>query len=51
MLPARHYSTQVLSVISIAGLGDHDQPEWLITMTGIRRWMSNGNGHMSKSAH
>ncbi len=27
---------QVRSVITITGLGDHDQPDWLITMTGIR---------------
>src|SRR3954464_14916989 len=25
------------SVITIAGFGDHNQPEWLITFTGIRR--------------
>ena len=37
MLHARHSSTQVSSVITITGLGDHDQPDWLITMTGIRR--------------
>ena len=37
MLPAGHSSIQVSSVITINGLGDHDQPEWLITMTGIRR--------------
>jgi hypothetical protein len=36
MLPARHSSTQVCSVITITVLGDHDQPEWLIMMTGIR---------------
>ena len=29
-------STLVSSVITITGLGDHDQPDWLITMTGIR---------------
>jgi hypothetical protein len=29
-------STQVSSVITITGLGDHDQPDWLITMNGIR---------------
>jgi hypothetical protein len=40
MLPARYSSTQVSSVITITGLGDHDQPDWLITMTGIRRlWL------------
>jgi len=36
MLPARHSSTWVCSVITITGSGDHDQPDWLITMTGIR---------------
>jgi hypothetical protein len=36
MLHTRHSSTQVRSVITITGLGDHDQPDWLITMTGIR---------------
>jgi hypothetical protein len=36
MLHAGHSSTQVRSVITITGLGDHDQPDWLITMTGIR---------------
>jgi hypothetical protein len=35
-LPTRHSSTQVSSVITITGLADHDQPDWLITMTGIR---------------
>jgi hypothetical protein len=23
-------------MITITGAGDHDQPDWLITMTGIR---------------
>jgi hypothetical protein len=27
----------VNSVITITGIGDHLQPEWLITFTGIRR--------------
>jgi heme oxygenase len=36
MLPARHSSAQASSVITITGIGDHDQPDWLITMTGIR---------------
>jgi hypothetical protein len=27
---------QVRSVITITGLGDHDRPDWLITMTGTR---------------
>jgi hypothetical protein len=36
MLHARHLLDQVSSVITITGLGDHDQPDWLITMTGIR---------------
>jgi hypothetical protein len=26
----------VISVITITGIGDHLQPEWLITFTGIR---------------
>jgi len=39
MLPARHSSTQVSGVITITGLADHDQPDWLITMTGIRTLM------------
>jgi len=25
-----------VTVITITGLGDHDQLDWLITMTGIR---------------
>ncbi len=33
----QHSSAQVSSVITITGLGDHDQPDWLITMTGIRK--------------
>ena len=56
MLRARHSSAQVRSVITITGLGDHDQPDWLITMTGIRsqketiarpatRWRSNMTVH------
>jgi len=24
-------------MITITGAGDHDQPDWLITMTGIRK--------------
>jgi hypothetical protein len=36
MLHAGHSSTQLRSVITITGLGDHDQPDWLITLTGIR---------------
>jgi hypothetical protein len=27
----------VNSVITITGIGDHLQPEWLITFTGIRK--------------
>jgi hypothetical protein len=27
----------VISVITITGIGDHLQPEWLITFTGMRR--------------
>jgi hypothetical protein len=29
----------VNSVITITGIGDHLQPEWLITFTGIRKWL------------
>jgi hypothetical protein len=36
MPPARHSSAQASSVIKITGIGDHDQPDWLIRMTGIR---------------
>jgi hypothetical protein len=28
-------------MITITGAGDHDQPDWLITMTGIRRLRKN----------
>jgi hypothetical protein len=28
----------VISVITITGIGDHLQPEWLITFTGMRTW-------------
>ena len=28
----------MISVITITGIGDHLQPEWLITFTGIRNW-------------
>jgi hypothetical protein len=44
MLHARNSSTQVRSVITITGLGDHDQPDWLITMTGIRNAGSSYGG-------
>jgi hypothetical protein len=28
-------------VITITGLGDHDPPEWLITITGLRnQWVA-----------
>jgi hypothetical protein len=33
---AGHSSAQASSMITITGAGDHDQPDWLITMTGIR---------------
>jgi hypothetical protein len=33
---AGHSKSQRVAVITITGLGDHDQLEWLITMTGIR---------------
>jgi len=28
-------------MITITGLGDHDRPDWLITMTGIRSYRSD----------
>jgi hypothetical protein len=28
----------VISVITITGIGDHLQPVWLITFTGMRNW-------------
>jgi hypothetical protein len=30
----------VISVITITGIGDHLQPEWLITFTGMRNPVS-----------
>ena len=35
-LPARLSSPRLSSTITITGPGDHDRPDWLITMTGIR---------------
>jgi hypothetical protein len=37
---AGHSSAQASSMITITGAGDHDQPDWLITMTGIRTGMT-----------
>ena len=51
MLPARHSSAQVRSVITITGLGDHDQPDWLITMTGIRRHEALLEGAIAPAAY
>ena len=40
MPPASHSSAQASHVITITGIGDHDRPDWLITMTGIRsQWV------------
>jgi hypothetical protein len=36
MPPARRSSIQASSVITITGAGDHDRPDWLTTMNGIR---------------
>ena len=36
MPPARLSSPRLSSTITITGPGDHDRPDWLITMTGIR---------------
>ena len=35
-LLTRNSSVQVSNMITITGAGDHDPPEWLITMAGIR---------------
>jgi hypothetical protein len=34
----------VISVITITGIGDHFQPVWLITFTGMRRPGRGGTG-------
>jgi len=39
-LPTSLSSVQVSSMIMITGMGDHDRPEWLITMAGIRTLFS-----------
>jgi hypothetical protein len=36
MLSAELSSSMVNSVIRITGFGDHDRPEWLIRISGIR---------------
>jgi hypothetical protein len=36
MPPTRHSSVQVSGVITITGAGDHDRPDWTITMAGMR---------------
>jgi hypothetical protein len=48
MLPARHSSAQASSVITITGIGDHDQPDWLITVTGIRTQMTLFQRHYTR---
>ncbi len=42
----QHSSAQVSSVITITGLGDHDQPDWLITMTGIHALLGGGGDRL-----
>ena len=37
MLSAMPSSGRVYSVIKITGIGDHDRPEWLIRINGMRR--------------
>jgi predicted acylesterase/phospholipase RssA len=37
MPPTRHSSVQVSGMITINGAGDHDRPDWTITMAGMRR--------------
>jgi hypothetical protein len=51
MLHAGHSSTQVRSVITITGLGDHDQPDWLITMTGMRSQRAEWSGRRRGQGH
>ena len=36
MLSAMPSSGRVYSVIKITGIGDHDRPEWLIRINGMR---------------
>jgi hypothetical protein len=36
MLPAKACFAEASNVITITGAADHDRPDWLITMTGIR---------------
>jgi hypothetical protein len=38
----------VISVITITGIGDHLQPEWLITFTGIRS--ERRSAHQARSS-
>jgi hypothetical protein len=39
----------VISVITITGIGDHLQPEWLITFTGMRnQWMAHINDRFQR---
>ena len=51
-LPAKHSSAQARSVITITGIGDHDRPDWLITMNGMRNClvvvMKRGNARGAK---
>jgi hypothetical protein len=36
MLSAMPSSGRVYSMIKITGIGDHDRPEWLIRINGMR---------------
>ena len=38
MLSAMPSSGRVYSMIKITGIGDHDRPEWLIRINGMRRY-------------
>jgi hypothetical protein len=41
----------VISVITITGIGDHLQPEWLITFTGMRTIVINAITAWASPAH
>src|SRR4051794_3352693 len=44
MLHARHLLDPGAQRVTITGLGDHDQPDWLITMNGIRNFLNHRTG-------
>jgi hypothetical protein len=42
MLSAVPSSGRVYTVTKITGIGDHDRPEWLIRINGMRNWLRWG---------